>query len=520
LQADIPASLPRPRSFARVVALLGLLALAGSSAYYMLAVDTQPVEVTVSSIALGWRNGQPLYHAMDAPERHSLLYGPILYAFIRACSSLFSDPLLAGKISAAAASALGLASIHRSALRRLEPRDALLVAGFAACFLLAFNLYPLGQRGDALLFALTGLSIAALPREDDGDARILARSLVIGALVGLAMGVKVHAFVYFLPTLARLVTLRRPFASLALAGCSALVLLGAPFVLFPRVSPGNYLEWLQQASGHPLLPSVGVHAVIWIGLLLLPLGATLAVDSNRSSWLRRERVVLVGFALASVATVVFSSKHGAGRHHIIPLIPSGAWLWASALGSPTRRLSLGAGRVYERLLVIGFSFFLIFGLAKMVDSLRRLEPSLARSARAELLQILDREAGQSVAMGYGQPPAPNYLRAYPVAAGHPYLIDQITLMDMSVTGLEVSDSTLGLIENCAIDVWIQPVGYPPFVRSNYYAPDENTFGERLPEVFRSSYELDYSTEHLAVWRCARHTLPRHSVPPDSVGAAD
>jgi len=500
-ESEAPAS--TPRRACDVLSIVGLLTLAGCSVAYMLhATVADHVEASVTAIGLAWRNGQPLYHALDAPERYSLLYGPITYGLNRLCSALVGDPILAGKIGAAFSFALGILLVHRVARRSLGPRGALQLTGYAAAFMLAFSERPLGARGDSPLFALAAIAIAALPGPFATTRETWTRAAIIGAAIGLAMGVKAHAGIYFLPVLAGLVTGQAGLAALSCGAVAAIVALAAPFLLLDHVSLAHYIEWLRQASGHARSLSVASHSVLWLTLLLAPLGASLAMNPSRREVLIRERAPLAGLVLSSVGVVFFSAKVGAGWPHVLPMIPSAIWLWARARSPFEEGGSARALRVAQWSLALGLIALLSFGLFKMGSMFARTDHALALAARGELAEIMSREAGQSIAVGYGEPKSLSYLRVIPIAAGHPYLLDSITLMDSSLTGLRLGPETLALFESCEIDVWIQPVGVPPFTLSNYYAPEENVFGPDLPRVFEAHYRPAWSTEHLTVWRCA------------------
>jgi hypothetical protein len=496
-----------PASTARracdLLALVGILTLAACSVVYMLqATVADHVEASVAAIALAWGNGQPLYHALEAPEWYSLLYGPITFGFNRLCHALTGEPLLAGKVGAAFSLALGFMLIHRVARRSLGPRETLQLTGYAATFMLVFGDRPLGARGDAPLFALGALAIAALPDNLTTVRERYIRSAVIGMAVGLASGIKLQAGIYFLPVLAALATGPGALAAVSCAATAGIVTLAAPFLLLENVSLAHYVEWLVQASGHARSVRVGSHSILWLTLLFTPLGVTLALDPARGEVLARERAPLAGLVLGSVAVVFISAKVGAGWPHVLPMIPCAIWLWGRARPSFERAGSSRSLRIADRSLALGLVALLAFGLFKMGSMFGRTDHALALSARAELAEIMEREAGRSIAVGYGEPKSLSYLRVVPIAAGHPYLLDSITLMDSSLTGLRPGPETLALFESCAVDVWIQPAGAPPFTLSNYYAPEENVFGSDLPQVFEAHYRPEWSTEHLTVWHCA------------------
>lgn len=490
------------RGVAAALAWLGLLTLAGCSLIYALSATVgDHVEASVSAIGLAWRNGQPLYHAMDAPERYSLLYGPALYGFNRLWYALVPEPLLAGKLAAAFSNSVAMASIYLFSRARLGRRDAVCVVGFAATYLLSYHVTPLGARGDSTLLALVALAIVALPDDKAPARERLLRSICVGVAIGLATGVKAQAAVYFLPAVASLSIQRDPFRNMAVAVASAASFAALPFVLFDHVSLVRYLAWLSQAAGHPRSFSAAFHTALWAVFLLAPLIVTYGLASNRRSAIHSDRALLLGLALATLGVVFFGAKVGAGRHHVVPLIPSVMWLWTRAWGSIERGLSDRSAARYSMLLTAGLVVLLGYGVFRMVASYRWVDDALARSAGRELDHVLERESGRSVAVGYGEPKSLSYLRVVPLAAGHPYLLDSITLMDLSLTGRGVTPATLKLFESCAVESWILPAHSPPFVLSNYYFPDQNVFGSALPSTFEAHYSRVYTLEHLAVWRC-------------------
>lgn len=486
-------------------ALAGLVSLAIFSVLYLVqgAVGDQ-VEASVAATTQAWRHGQALYHALDAPERYSLLYGPVLYLFNRLYFALAPDPILAGKLGGIVCSGLGLLAIYTTARRTSSRWDSMRLAGFGAIGLLAFAEFPLSGRGGPILFMLVAIGTWCAPPRRASQRRQALGWVGVGLAAGLAAGVKLHAPIYFLPTLALALTGPSPVAALAMSAAAFVAALVAPFFACQGVSLVHYAQWLGEAAQHPRSLQKGFGLLLWAGIFLLPGAAAIAFAPERRDWLRRERWPLAGLALCIVCLFAVGSKVGAGRNHAIPLIPIALWLWGEVSASRTGQRE---HPLQARIVALISIALLAFGIFKMVSMLGRLESAASESARLEIEEILDRESGRRVAVGYGEPQWLSHLRVIPIAQGHPYLLGSVALMDMGLTGMGVTAATVELIEECAVESWLLPRGAAPFVMAGYYQPHRNLFGDGLPIAFTASHSPAYSTQSFTIWRCAAAAGP-------------
>ena len=338
-------------------------------AYLFSSTVADHAEASVAALSLLWHNGQALYD--PAQPLRMPLYGPVLFAANRIHLLFSSDILSTGKLLGIFASSVGLFGVFVTSRRRVRLADSILVTGFAAVALMAFGSYPISVRGDGLLFLFVSLSIVLMDSPRTESRAMGLRWFLLGVIVGLAMGIKITAPLYFLPAAAAAIGKEFRIRYFFYAGLGTLIFLVAPFVVFDGLDPVAYLESLMQAANHPRLISKALGVLAWGLILLLPLLATLVIQTDRQEWWIRFRWPVLALGIIGVLLCVFGAKIGAGGHHALPLIPVATWLWAGALGACRR----DAERFHSRILlpVIGLMFLalLIFAVPKIRRKRRR-----------------------------------------------------------------------------------------------------------------------------------------------------
>ena len=154
-------------------------------------------EPTITAVAAAFASGQPLYPALDAPERYAHIYGPVLFIVHAAAFAVAGASILASKAvgSVAALSSLGLTYVVYS--RRAGVLAACNVTAASALVYLYFSNATFWTRSDPLLILSTSIGLAgALSR------RRFAAAIVLGLATGAAINLKVTGAIYLIPVFA------------------------------------------------------------------------------------------------------------------------------------------------------------------------------------------------------------------------------------------------------------------------------------------------------------------------------
>ena len=134
----------------------------------------------------GIASGQPLYPALDAPERYVHIYGPILFIVHTAAFAVVGASILASKAvgSIAAFSSLGLTYAVYSG--RAGVLAASNVPAASALVYLCFSNATFWTRSDPLLILFVSIGLAGVL-----SSLRLAAAIVLGLATGAAINLKV-----------------------------------------------------------------------------------------------------------------------------------------------------------------------------------------------------------------------------------------------------------------------------------------------------------------------------------------
>lgn len=459
------------------------------------------VEAMVTSVSWWVKTGGQLYHAPDAAQQYSALYGPAVYLATGFYLDLLGPSILASKVGSLVALYLSVALLYLTIRRWVSNTLALGLTTIAVLLYWTCGTSSMLVRADPYLLAAVclGMYSAGSPR------RLLA---VLGSALGLglAINLKLHSLLYLLPVLTLLDEHHGSRSTLVALGLgSGLVL--APFVLHDNVSLVNYILWLGMSAHHGLqlgsLPHLLSRAVFFAIPVLVPLSSS-SRPADRP-WMRRQ--LILSWIVGNAVVIVFAMKPGAGQVHLLPIIPINmvfaARLWPAegmrGLLFPNRRVSWRLGAVT--------AFFVAAVVSGSVSGYRsaRLASSLMKHADAidlEVREIMAAHPGRVIGMGYGG--GDQYfhwtnLRPLLVFAGHPILIDAISLMDTRRAHQDFSPATIAAVGRGYIDLWLVPRDQEPFSLPNWYPPHEEIFPEALRTAFAASYRLEDQTRFFDLW---------------------
>ena len=453
-----------------------------------------PAEPTIAAVAWLFRLGQPIYHALDSPERYSHIYGPM--AFIIPSWSLavvgagIRSSKIPGAVAAVAALAIVFALVYRVAGRRL----ALFLTGVLAGLCLMFQHYTFWIRPDSIQFLSAAVALFAVV----ATAVPVITGPLLGIATGLLIGLKITGGLYAVPAFALLLA-RRRYRSILVAASVTCAVATAPFLLH-EVSFSNYLRWIRISAGNGLELRALRGNFEWALFLLLPLLPMLGRRSVGSE----ER--MLGWSLAGSMPIVAcaASKPGAGPYHLIPFLP--AVIYATALvlheSAPSRRETAnhaaGVAAFLGSMAIVAFfqtSYFVW---------------SASRTPGAPVVQDITRFAElhptASIQMGYSDVnEALTFVRPVLVFRQGSYLLDAPAIQEFQMSGIELPAATIRAIEDCQVDSWLIAKGGQPFLLPNRYPLTGHApiFDAPFRLAFLRTYRRTSSTQFFDVWECGR-----------------
>ncbi len=280
-------------------------------------------EATMISVGWLFHAGQPIYHAVDAPERYTLIYGPLAYIVHGIVLSVFGPGIGVSKALAALAALASLALTYFAARREAPAARAAIVTGLYALLLLIFRNYSFWTRPEPFQLCTVAASLFFA-----AGGRGPAAAIAAGVASGMLWNFKITGPLYTLPVLALLYR-RSGWRNTVLAAAAAALVFAAPFVAFPNVSLLNYAAWIRLSARTGLLFYLFRQNLEWAAFLLLPLllsfHHSIAGQRRRDS---NERAVTIALVAGMIGVVIVGAKPGAGPYHLMPFLPVIAYLAA------------------------------------------------------------------------------------------------------------------------------------------------------------------------------------------------
>jgi hypothetical protein len=474
----------RPRWPARLASAALLLALgllvSACALYLSEAAFLDHIESSVLIVGWQYLRGMPMYGIENGAPHFATYYGPLTYLAPLPALLLFGRTITAAKLVFVLApiAATAIMALH---VRRLGPASTratllLLIAGLLSLGIPSFWLRP-----DPLEMLLVTIAVAL----GAGGAG----AMVVGLCLGLAVNLKIHAFLYFTPVLFELLQRRGwRHAGLAIAISGVVFLL--PF-LAHGISLTDYRFGLAQQIGARSVDRALVWSfLLWLVLLTVPLLTGLATAGPSVSRYDRQ------YVWAVVGTLVLlgypATFPGAGPYHLLPLIP----VVADAFG----RL-----RPHHPVPVLVPLALLTVGLFNSSQALVTIKDVTGMNAAAqEAIRLADSNPAVVVQVGYGKSSQGYKLsqlsRTLLSLNGQPALIDGQILMELNVLGIDGSKRWVPLVGDCQVKVWLLPHDEEPFSVGSYYN-DELIFPAGFRAAFHARYHRELEGSHFDLWRC-------------------
>jgi len=315
------------------------------------------------------------------------------------------------------------------------------------------------------------------------------RPLWVGVCLGMAVNLKVHAFLYFLPILADLWWVGGNRAILT-AGASSAATFCLPF-LAPGISAHDYIvELAGQVGGRGQTSAQLPWTSITVAILLLPLTVPLVFH--------RQPPRTIFYTSATLATVILlvypATFPGAGAYHFLPLVP--------VLADLRHRLSPRGMDAELTIFVI-----LLTAWLPVEHTLQALRTQRGADLVAkEALELARNSPARPVQIGYGDNRASYRLSQLSKTVlslnSYPAMLDAQVLMELREIGIDGSAKWIPYIEDCRIREWLLPRRERPFAIVSYFYDDGPVFSEQFRQAFLDHYKLVETSEHFDVWICA------------------
>jgi hypothetical protein len=484
---------------------LGLTGVFVGIAGWYLFVEGYAGEVEPVVSCLSWMvyHGHELYHGFGAAERYSLLYGPAVFL----TNGMFLEILGPSLVSAKLASLLGvigsLMFLYAAVRRRSLDLSAVVVTAMAVLYYWSQGFAVYLVRPDALLLFAVGLGLFAAVR-----LRPWIAAAAIGAALGFAVNLKVHAAIYFVPILVLFIH-RCGWRTMWVVGPGAALITAAPFLLHPGVSVSNYVVWLRNAAEHGLVFESFPATLTFSVYLLLPVVVLRIVCGPASLDRPGSRGLLVSLVPTFALILLLAAKPGAGLVHLLPLVPITLLLVGRMLQDGFRdwrllRPTFAGHPLRQGLAASLLVTLLLSGTVNEYRAVKLLDWQVAQDPGlvADLKGIMDRFPGVSMAMACGGENASfrhTWLRPLLVFANHPVLLDPVAVMESALNGKDLSADTYAALAQGVVQMWLVPRSERPFQKMNWYEPHDPVFSARFREHFEAWYAPRSSSRYFDLW---------------------
>jgi hypothetical protein len=354
------------------------------------------------------------------------------------------------------------------------------------------------NRPEPFLILLSALGVRALRLPN------ITAASAIGLLAGLAAGLKLYAFLYFVPVAVAL--LSREALSWTSVVCLASVMFAvvltamlAPF-LHPCVSLKHYLAYLKLAADQGLSLGNFVENLKFLAVVITP-----CVTIYLIRWPVRSREMelsLLALLVCTAITAVIAAKHASGPWHLLPFLPPLMFLTLRVAELEPRNLVLSIGkqtaaRGFFCLYICTFGPWLLFSSIRMVGVIASSPLIWSQIAELEKLYSIypQAEMGVSDFKNYDD----TFYRVVGVLRGTPVHFEIPFIMDIRDVGLGDA-ATEELVEGCKITEWILPTAGVPFSIVNLY-PGSQLLSDKFRQDFENNYRVVFNGNYYNVWSC-------------------
>jgi hypothetical protein len=486
--------------------------VANTSVYLWSANFVDHVEPLVAQNSwLFWR-GDAIYHALDTEQRYNTPYGPYVYIVNGITQGLLGPSTFTSKLSGGLAAVGSLLLVWLTVAATTSHKRALLFTGLAAGFCLAFRYTAIWNRPDPFLLFTVALGLFAVKR---GGRYAPA---VLGAAIGIAVDLKTHGALYFVPLLVLAQQNSWGKRAALATGVTAFGVAMIPFVIFPHLSLGDYLFALCNAAGYSLALPEYRNCIEWLATFFVPATVPLIFSclTNRQpsdgnggrAW-----SYLGAIFLSCVPVLIPGTQMAAGAHHLMPFIPL---LVVFAAEQGLRGGSFGWPADASTVVVqsMRYSWLISCGLVALWSTYAMSERALRTQPEGlarlrDVKNILASRPHNAVVMGLDGEAGylSTLVRHELVFAGMPPGIDSVAAMDGKGGGLPESNlpRLVDELSRTAAKplIWLIPRGATPFTKQTVYAPYDSLFTDEFRANFSERFERMSSSEFFDLYEAKR-----------------
>lgn len=497
-----PALIEKIFTQSKIAKALALFAVATVICYGLLYLllpvlgDCIVPQISAVSYRVAFSHG-----SVYAPRSTSMVLGPATYLLQIPSLWLLGGNLFATKITGVLAFLTALGLIHKAIQTHATSISEPIVAlGLIAGAFIYFQYVSFWDRPEPLLLLCVAVPMWMIQTERRGV--FLATCIA----AGIAIDLKVTAFLYFIPIFALLpkATIRKTV--LGILAMAALIVV--PFC-FSSVSLFDYLGVLHSISKHGIDSSTFLLCVQTAALFLIfPINSVI-LRINCGPKVNREELIHLALLLLAVGAVcIVGGKPGAGPHHLIPFLAILPCTYFKFRG-PCSAEALHTKSFMLISLSAFFANFLLsaISLANVAHNLP-VEAKKGALIKTEVESILHDYSKSSIEVGYGDSAyeEATFYRNLPVFHGEPYTLDAISMQELEFHGdMREFDGLNKDIEECRPGVWLIPKGEAPFVAHSGYDPKSQIFDTQFRELFVSHYHLVETRKIFDIWRCTAHS---------------
>ncbi len=448
---------------------------------------------------ISWRilDGAPAFLSLDSPFLVSNVYGPVTYVVHAVSFWLLGPSIMAGK--AAAFLAVPLIPILVFLSHRRRGFEAAAFGAILAAALVLFHVpFSIWNRPDTFMALLAVIAVWAANISDPENPE-WAKSAVIAVAAGLAVGMKLHAGVYFAPVVIfHCMNEKRglkAFTAMAVVGL-AVVLLPFAFSVF---SLSAFTEWIvmhaKKSSSVDFVSKFVRYGAIYASPVLFYLAARRWSGRRIAS---AEKVYFWVFIACLVAVLFPATKAGAGTHYFFPFL---AVLVDQILRHSGRIKKKKKEAVIWSVAGVLAAVIMIVGIPVQKRFFRALHWQQVTAIQSEIRAIMAAYPDNTIEMGVGQD-----IKTYPrtfyrtllVLDGHPYTIDG-PAMELNMWKVPLSDDLLATVRGCSTDIWLIPKDETPFKMIGYYGAP--MLDSSFADAFLGSYGKAKSFKFFDIWAC-------------------
>ena len=461
-----------------------------------------------ASVSVGYTvaHGGVAFPDSASPERYCLPYGPMLYIVLGLSQLALGASTFSSKLPCCLAAIFSTVLFWRILRRQgLPVTAACAIAGLNATIVLAFRNTVFWTKSDPLICLTVMVAIwAALRRGTLGP-------WVLGACIGIGVGLKLSAGACFIPVLVIALCNGWGWRDFAICGAACLAFALLPFALLPARFPWmNYLAFFRTVSREGLHVNQTLSFLRWLAML----AGLVAVSDHfiRPSSIPQSRLprwayrgaLAAGLALVAVPACAV----GSGPHHLMPFVPlvllafgdlftrdeNRAWQYSR---SPLWRTAACA--------IFSACFLVALQTASQIVRMRAELDTRTRDCQADLRAILARQSQAMILMGTSgnQTDLTAYSRHLLVFAGHPIGLDAAVVSDYQFGGIAPPDLPSFLRElrtpNFQPILWLFPRGGTPFEGTNWYDPNLPIYPEKFRRDFAELFKMRESTAFFDIY---------------------